>query len=162
MWLEVRPLRRRPGRPSPTDTGSAVVGMDLAPYPREVPDPWRNRVACHLWWHMSGGVICAIATARIQGAKGPEYRVQQVATMNTWKERNQVMYAEGQRVIPVEAVDSDWAFGLEFSDPRVKACVEVAAQACHLELRERMKEWAPRGITEEVDFEVEWDPKAGS
>ena len=154
MWLDVRPKRRHRGRPSPAFTGSETIGMDLAPYPRGVSDPWRNRVQCHLWWHMSGGVICAIATAKLTGVKVPDpaFRVQQVATLNTYRDRCPIMYMEGQRSIVRSDVDSDWAYGVEFGDERVRQTVEVAAQACHLELRERMREWAPRGFHEEVDI----------
>lgn len=154
MFLEFRPLKRRVGRPSPTETGTHAVGLDLGPYPRSTPDPWQNRVKVSLFWHFSGGVIVAIATGQVQGGELPEHRCQQITTLNTYRAINPVMYCEGQRAISLKLVDTDWTYGIDILDDRVRKCVEVAVELVRLELRHRMLQWCARGITEEVVLEV--------
>lgn len=150
MWLDVRPQQRLRGRPGHKDKGTGTVGLDLAPYPRGVPDPWRNRVACHLFWWQAGGAVISIATARVQGGELPEHRVQHVASLNTYKLRTPVVYAEGDRSIPRSAVDTDWTVGLDIETELCRLTSEVAAHACRTELRLRMLDWVGRGIHEEV------------
>jgi hypothetical protein len=92
-----------------------------------------------LFWHYSGGVVMAIATAQIMGEGTTQvHRTQEIATLNTYRDRAPIYFDTGKRRISRGAVNVQWTDRVLIGDDRARLVAEVAIESCRVRLRDRL------------------------